>query len=43
MQVPSKQGDSEAKIHDNQMSIVKLLVARGADLKMTDETGRYTV
>ena len=40
LQVPKAQGrDSEARIHDNQMDIVKLLVSHGADLKITDHSG----
>ncbi len=31
--------ENEGKIHDNQMSIVQLLVSHGADLKISDHTG----
>ena len=38
-QVPGEKYDSEARIQDNQMDIVRLLVAHGADLNITDDSG----
>ena len=32
--------DAESAVHENQLDIVRLLVSHGADLNITDETGK---